>query len=546
MSESSVVQRLFPHDSFREGQYQTIEAIIKALYDEGYSNVVLDAPTGSGKTALLTTALRYASDGFFSTPQRRLREQIQNDEALDPYIESLKARRDYRCKVSGKNCEKCPVYTSSDQSCSSQGPECSYWSRKMQVMNSDIAVLTFAFLIIDGNIPEMNGDTRVSFGNREVLALDEAHNLAQQVEELHAGFKISPYSLPNDVFDGVTRSAPRDASTYDDVKEEVNQVLARCLEYIGETPPMDMTPGQKQCQSIADKIKWMHDDDGAWVSEVDSTFHRGDHKKVIKLTPVHVGGFLRNFVWNRAEKRIISTATLPYRDNPSIWLQKVGLDPDDTKVINVGMKFPVENRPIHTDCMVASMSSGGFDKNIGRVLDKMNEIAKRHRKSKGLVHTASYSRAEKIHDEVTDDEYPYLHDNMYVHERDRDADVQIEEWQNSDYDMMLSPAMSEGVDLVEDMCRYQILAKVPYPSQGSRLEYVLDNCEWGWAELQERTLIRVVQSYGRAVRSKQDRAEFYVLDSSLNKLLQRRQAPEWFLNAMDVRPPETQRSVFEY
>jgi len=196
--------------------------------------------------------------------------------------------------------------------------------------------------------------------------------------------------------------------------------------------------------------------------------------------------------------------------------------------------------------MVASMSSGGFDKNIDRVLDKMNGIAKRHRKSKGLVHTASYSRAEKIHDEVTDDEYPYLHDNMYVHERDRDADVQIEEWQNSDYDMMLSPAMSEGVDLVEDMCRYQILAKVPYPGRDSRLEYVLEEEEWGWQELQERTLIRVVQSYGRGVRSKDDFCEYYVLDSSLQDLLDMRTAPEWFQEAIDVRPPETQRSVFEY
>lgn len=544
----STVESLFPFDSFRENQRETIEAIIKALYDEGYSNVVLDAPVGSGKSAVITTVLRYGGDGFYVTPQRSLREQLQADEALDPHLDSLKARKDYHCKVSGENCEECPVYTSSEDSCAEQGPLCSYWSRKMSVINSDIANVTFAYLIIDSNLPVENNGQPISFGNRSKLAVDEAHNLAQQVEEMHAGFKLSPFLLPTPVFNNATNTASYDANMYEDVKTEVNTILQRCLDYIGDTVPMEMSPEQKSCHQIAEKIKWMHEEianGNPWVADVDSVPYAGGYEKVIQLRPINVSSFLRNFVWDRAEKRIISTATLPYRGNPEIWLRKVGLDPNDTKVINVSMTFPVENRPIHTSSMVASMSGGGFEDNLDDVLEEMNKIAERHYNEKGLVHTASYPRAQLIADNTNEKDYPYLHNNLYVHNQDRDPDVQIEEWQESDYDMMLSPSMAEGVDLKDDKCRFQMLAKVPYPPRDSRLEYVLNNEDWGWMEMYERTLIRIVQSYGRAVRSKTDHADYYVLDEDLNKILKKRQAPDWFLEAIDIAEPSSKRSLFD-
>lgn len=547
MAESSV-DEVFPFDSYRGKQKQVIEAIIKAFYEDGYKNVVLDAPTGVGKSVLNTSVLRYGENGFYTTPAKSLREQIQNDEGLEPHVESLKARRDYRCGVSNENCKECPIYNSAEQSCSEQGPKCTYFGRKKTVMSSPISVITFSNLIVDNNIPtEVNGQ-QISFDDREILVVDEAQGLLQQVEEMHAGFKLSPFPLPEPVYRNAIKSAPYDATMYKDVKDEVNTVLSRCLNYVDGAVPMDMSPEQKTCQSVADKIKWMNEqvqNGQPWVVEVDSVKHGGGYKKYIKLTPVNVGSFLQNFVWKRANKRLISTATLPYRATPEIWLRKVGLDPDETQVINVSMPFPVKNRPIFTSTMVASMSSGGFDDNLDAVLDTMNELAMNHRNQKGLVHTGSYARAQKIKDAVDEDEHPYLHDNIFVHNQDRDTDVQIEEWQESNFDLMFSPSMTEGVDLKDDACRYQILAKVPYPSRDARTEYVINNEEWGWMEYFERTLIRVVQSYGRAVRSREDYANYYVLDEDFNTLLKKRNAPEWFAEAITDEEPITE-SVFDY
>jgi Rad3-related DNA helicase len=195
--------------------------------------------------------------------------------------------------------------------------------------------------------------------------------------------------------------------------------------------------------------------------------------------------------------------------------------------------------------MVASMSNGGFEDNEEEVMEKLNELAEKHYNTKGLVHTSSYPRAERVEELVNADDYPYLHDNIFVHDGDGEPEVQIEKWQNSDKDLFLSPSMMEGVDLNDDKCRWQVLLKVPYPAMDSRTSYIVNNKKYGWTEYFERAMIRVVQSYGRAIRHKDDHADYYVLDESFDDLMKKRQAPEWFEEAIG-QPPANDSSVFDY
>lgn len=544
----STINDLFPHEGFRPKQMETIEAAIQSLYYDGYDNVVIDAPVGSGKSSINTTLLRYADDGFYTTPQKSLREQIQDDDALQEFVSSLKGRKDYTCKITGNNCKECSINQDSERSCSEMGASCTYWAQKMNAINNDIAVLTFSYLIIDNMLPEANGDTPISFGNREMLVVDEAQSLEEQTASLHAGFKISPYSLPNTVFAGATNQADYDADSYEDVKEPVGTIYARAKDYIRDIPPFEMTPAEKKCKRLTEKIEWMKDEidrGNHWVVDVDSIKYNNNYTKTLELRPINVSTFLKNNVWNRASKRVISTATLPYRSNPEVWLRKVGLDPDETAIISVGMQFPVENRPIHTDSMVCSMSSGGDKDNWKDIMNRLNELSKRHYNQKGLVHTSSYSRARDVLDSIKPDRHPYLDGNVIVHDKARDPDEQIQDWQDSSKDIFLSPSMMEGVDLKDDMCRWQVLLKVPYPAMDSRIKYITDEVKYGWNSYFEKAMLRIVQSYGRAIRSKDDFADFYVLDKDFDKLMKRRTPPGWFSEAVGV-DRVSDRSVFDY
>lgn len=109
----------------------------------------------------------------------------------------------------------------------------------------------------------------------------------------------------------------------------------------------------------------------------------------------------------------------------------------------------------------------------------------------------------------------------------------IDEWQESDdLHMLLSPRMMEGVDLHGDMCRWQVLVKTPYmPAGDARVDYLLNEMnDWRWYK--ETAAQRTIQAAGRAVRSKDDYARYYVLDEAIENVLTPKIMPEWFAEAM--------------
>ena len=77
--------------------------------------------------------------------------------------------------------------------------------------------------------------------------------------------------------------------------------------------------------------------------------------------------------------------------------------------------------------------------------------------------------------------------------------------------VILSPSMTEGVDLSGDISRFQILCKIPYPYLGDKLVSKRMNKWPWWYPLQ--TTKTIVQSVGRSVRNEEDFAVTYILDS---------------------------------
>ena len=66
------------------------------------------------------------------------------------------------------------------------------------------------------------------------------------------------------------------------------------------------------------------------------------------------------------------------------------------------------------------------------------------------------------------------------------------------------------------MSRFQIIVKVPYPNRNDRwieAKRVKDGAWYGW-----QTSIKLVQAYGRSIRSSDDWAKTYILDAGFQKL----------------------------
>ena len=92
--------------------------------------------------------------------------------------------------------------------------------------------------------------------------------------------------------------------------------------------------------------------------------------------------------------------------------------------------------------------------------------------------------------------------------------------------------MTEGVDLKGDASRFQILCKVPYPYLGDKLiRKRMNKWKW-WYPLQ--TIKSIVQAVGRSIRTKDDRAITYILDSDWDRFYSRNKElfPDDFRNSI--------------
>ena len=98
--------------------------------------------------------------------------------------------------------------------------------------------------------------------------------------------------------------------------------------------------------------------------------------------------------------------------------------------------------------------------------------------------------------------------------------------------VLISPSLYTGLDLKDDLSRFQIIVKVPFPDLKDRWIYAKTKKDKQWYYW--LTALRLVQSYGRSVRSKDDWAKTYVLDSSFTFFLKknRNMFPDWFMSAI--------------
>lgn len=524
------IDSYFPFPEYRPKQRETLEQAKEYLWDEGYDNVIIDAPVGTGKSPINVALGRYAEDAFYTTPQKALRKQLQDDPALGPHIKALKSRAEYVCGYSGQNCKECLVNQDYDKTCSNY-EDCTYWNEKMLTMDDDIAVLTFAYLIYDTDLGK--GDH--AFDDRELLIVDECHNLEGQVSSLFMGFDVGKASLPNEVVGEYIDELDDDVMHYEEVEDELKTIRDRAENFRSKYSGVDNMSGLvDMCRDYIENSRRMFEDierGNPWVVNVRDIEWNGDIVKNLEVKPVDVGGFLARKVWCRADKKVLSTATMPFRGNPERWCARIGLNYDDTAIIHVGMHFPVQNRPIYTSSMVGSMSNGGDSDNWIQVMEKMNQLAARHKGQKGLVHAVSYKRAEKLFNWAREGEWKHLRGNILLHRGEDDGDI-IDVWQNSDKDILATPSMTDGVDLNDNRCRWQVLLKVPYPSVAdSRVKYILEERS-GWQWYYETTANSIVQSVGRAVRSSTDHASYYILDNDFEDVRQRVQLPHWFTEAI--------------
>jgi Rad3-related DNA helicase len=156
---------------------------------------------------------------------------------------------------------------------------------------------------------------------------------------------------------------------------------------------------------------------------------------------------------------------------------------------------------------------------ISRILEKNNEV-------KGIIHTANYEFSNWIKASIKDKRLIF-HDSAT-------REKSLENHLTSKLETVLvSPSMINGVDLKDELSRFQVILKVPFPNLVStkikkRLE---SKPEWyNW-----KTLVDLLQAYGRSIRHDEDWAETFILDECFDQVLNNKTVPKYFLEALKIK-----------
>jgi ATP-dependent DNA helicase DinG len=246
----------------------------------------------------------------------------------------------------------------------------------------------------------------------------------------------------------------------------------------------------------------------------------------IELKPLDISPYCKD-VFERCSKTIAMSATIL---NSKAFCRNVGLNTDDVKFIKVQSDFPILNRPIYP-LNIAYLNYNNLQLyetklSIANAVDNIMTV---HGKDKGIIHTTSYEQLNFIKENISGDNSRRL---LVTDPDIQREDVIVEHTSSTKPTVLISPSFYTGIDLKDDLSRFQIITKIPYPNLGDKWINAKRYADEEWYHWQ--TALRLVQAYGRSVRSKEDWAKTYILDSAFGYFVIKNRDifPNWFKQAI--------------
>jgi Rad3-related DNA helicase len=556
------IPECFPFEELRDGQQEALEFIINS-YNKGKRIVLLEAPTGSGKSVLGMTMANFFDKSYYITIQKILQEQILKDFAIEHEVESLKGRANYPCdfyeregqnlldksliskdklkKLLAENinctnghcrkrlkkfkCQPCftnQVVNGKEFGSLKKLPEgmvhsaCPYYEQVGRVINSHTAIFNFSSFLYQTAYAQNR------FGKRDLLIVDECHNTEPEL------LKFTELRLNDRILREYHYSIPefKLAEEYY-VHFRETGILDVIEKIILDAANEENIKLQDEYTTLMSKIgTFMRsvEEENEWVVEYTDL---GDICKV-ELKPVFIRDKTEDQLLKYADRALFMSATIL---DVNVFCDSLGIDRSEVAAFRMKNRFPKENRQIHIHSYGEIKGGKSKQHEWGPGMIKAaNEVISYHPGEKGIIHTHNFAIAKMLREECSES-----HRFLFQHDFDNDKDEMLRVHARSQDSIIVAPAMHEGLDLKDDLSRFQIIAKVPYPNffedkqLARRVE--IDKKYYNWL-----VALKLVQSYGRSIRSDSDYADTYVLDKNFLKFIKynKKMLPKWFLEVVNA------------
>ena len=490
-------RRHFPFKHPRTDQLETISEIIDAV-SRGYKYIVLEAGTGTGKSAVAATLSSIYDSSYILTVTKQLQDQYLEDFAG---LSLVKGRKNFTCRKDlSHSCDegKCILEA---EPCDNPKTDCDYHIQKQKALNSKTVISNYHYMFLELNYV---GD----FTRRQLLICDEAHNLENVImSQLKLEFTMDDLKsyLKLDITDDILFELEN--GDYDtwimfirDIRDKYVMQLDKIIDV--KKPHLiekiSFIKGQiSHCNHFIENIAY---DPYSWIFDYNPDY------EILEFKPLKIDRYARNTLLEYGEVCIFMSATIL---DWEFFSKCLGIGPDEIYPIRRKSPFDCKRNPVKS-LEEYNLSHKTIGMNAARSIDTVKAILARHSHDKGMIHTVSAACRDYLIDN--------LNDSRVIGHNTRNRSCQLEKFKKSNDPLVLvSPSMNEGVDLPGDLCRFQIIYKLPYPDLADKQIMLRANADEDWYNY--KTSLALMQSYGRGMRFEDDYCVTYFIDSRIREFV---------------------------
>lgn len=512
----------------RAAQIELIEQIEKAF--EEYDFVICSAPTGTGKSFLsktlgnaskdidsdfiddITSYKAYRQDYDEVWPNQGAAVLTITKALQDQYTtlfddcESLKGKSNYTCAVD-PNCDveiaPCLYLPKLKKECWSKN-KCPYYEQRNKALSSKFSVYSYdMFFALPAELKK-----------KQYLICDEASEVEDQlVKHFTLTFTVKTLKfldikakMPNVTnYNNFFKWLVDLDSLMSDLVVELKNIISS-----SKKTEKDVTK-YKALTRLNDKVKMIIE---SWNTCKYVLTKKDDQ---ITVTPLYVSP-LSAKIFNYGEKILLMSATII---DPQSFAKTLGIE--RYKFIDTESPFSADKSPIYISSKY-KLNYANIKENLPKVSNLIQEICDSHKDEKGVIHTHTGYITEFLKNKLVGDRFQYRYEEV-------NNEKLIQEHTNADYpSVLVSPSITHGVDLKDDLARFQIIVKLPYmPLSDDRIKKLFEE-DSNWYT--NKMLSSLVQACGRGVRNQDDWCITYILDGGTSNVVQRSKSklPKFFLD----------------
>lgn len=546
----------FPGDfKFRENQEETILEVVD-FYDKNPQGIfLLEAPTGSGKSIIamcVAGVLTYKkANGYILASDLALQSQYEDDiNRRNLEWGSVKGVDNYQCDVNYErhSLGDCKIRNLTKRQISDLPcyETCGYFSNRNKAKGSKVSLLNYSYWLIQRNYvaPNMPDGAEIPFTVRKFTICDEAHKITEIVQN-HFSPRITEKTRPKleelrrfleedfnqevKVPKEALQKVIKELYSNEDV-ERIYNLISQLVVYLGifvskaslvkeiiakEYEGRELPRGLLKGFYLLDWVKDLHCKFDDYEEIVKSTspavIVKNNSREDITFNCIDESYLMQKYFHNQTNFSLLMTATMGAKEKFS---KAIDAKPENVMYKRLPSTFNFDKSPVYL-YVKRRMSFNEKEKTIPWIFQTTEKVLNLHHNQRGVIHTGSYEISERIYNSLP----PDLQKRVMFYRNSEEKKEVLANFEKTQNSVLIGPSLLEGLDLRDDLSRFQIFAKVPFPSLADKYVSAKMAISQEWYDW--KSTVAILQGIGRSVRGKNDWAITYFLDGCLGDVINR-------------------------